>query len=119
MTKMSEQHAMPQFTSEDVIEELTRTALGRHLLHHAIMIDDVRAVIRKAKDVEEETKEQVLAGLDHIADPGEAVSYFAFCVHMAELRGGIPDRDGFDTILKAIGDAGERMPIIEPSTTVH
>lgn len=110
---------MRQLDSEDVIEQLTRTAVGRHLLHHAVMIDDVRVVIKDASGVDQETKEQVLASLDHIADPGEAVSYFAFCMHLAELRGAIADQKGFDRILQAMNDAGPKMPILEPATVVH
>lgn len=117
--KKEEYVPMPELHPDDVVDELSRTAEGRHLLYHAVMFDDVCAVISNTEGVRQETKEQVLASLEHISGPGEAMSYYAFCMHMAEVRGVVPDQKGFDIILKAMSDAGDAMPITEPPEYFH
>lgn len=103
----------------DFVEVLTRSLLGRACLGLTVQYDDVVSVISSATDAAQETREQVLASITHIASPGEMISYFAFCMHMAELKEVIEDEEGYRAIIKAMGDSGDKMPISKPPEQMH
>lgn len=104
----------------EAAERLAATPEGRTLMAHYVAVQDLEQVIRGAPGVSAETCSQVIAGIRSYTGESDGASCYLVGMILAELREVIPDKVGFNVIIRAVRDAGDRLPVIaHPGLTLH